>query len=229
MIVKRQLAGLDTGYHQQYRRGWCVFPVLGALIRVSFHAATAVLILALSTPLYAQSSVVADVKADLVAKGVPISGPCGAFQITKRVAWQLRGTGIGLLDKPTGNGCEGYSVDFLTYPDGSGLDILGDSGGANVPGWELLEPPGALTGRWRAPFDPGDVPIPGPIVPTPGTPPLDLTPITASLARIEAQLEQIDGKWEGRWKAVGTFAGKYIVPAVTAAWTAWKLKKGDAP
>src|SRR3990167_719401 len=172
------------------------------------RSALALLIVTVSCdPAFAQASVVADVKAALVATGAPLSGPCGACQMTKRVAWQLRQTGIGLLSKPEGNNCEGYAVDFLTYPDGSGLDILGDSGGANVPGWELSEPPGALTGRWRAPFDPGDTPpLPDPVVGVP--PPLDLSPLTASLARIEAKLDDIDGKWEGRWKSVAKFTGQ---------------------
>ena len=146
-----------------------------------------VLIIAMVMPAFAQSSVVADVKAALVARGVPLSGPCGAFQIVKRVAWQLRGSGVGLLSKPAGNNCDGYSVDFLTYPDGSGYDILGDAGGANVPGWDLAEPPGALTGRWRAPFDPGDTVTPPPVV---GLPP-SVPPPSDRLAIIEQAVAEI--------------------------------------
>jgi hypothetical protein len=154
-------------------------------------SALALLIVTLSCdPTYAQSSVVADVKAALVARGVPLSGPCGAFQISKRVAWQLRGTGIGLLSKPEGNNCEGYSVDFLTYPDGSGLDILGDSGGANVPGWELSEPPGTLTGRWRPPFDPGDTVVPLPVPVSPVVTPPASDDVLVELREVKSIAEQ---------------------------------------
>src|SRR3990167_10982075 len=141
-------------------------------------------------PAFAQASVVADVKAALVATGVPLSGPCGAFQMTKRVAWQLRQTGIGLLSKPEGNNCEGYAVDFLTYPDGSGLDILGDSGGANVPGWELSEPPGTLTGRWRPPFDPGDTVTPAPVPPPPVVTPPVSDDVLVELRAVKTIAEQ---------------------------------------
>ena len=98
----------------------------------------------------AHPDVVAAVKASLQAASIDLSGPCGAFQITKRVVWLLRSEGTGLLSKPGGNNCEGYSVDFVTYFDGSGVDILGDAGNANVPVWEEAEPVGALAGRWRA-------------------------------------------------------------------------------
>src|SRR6185436_18169417 len=52
-----------------------------------------------AAPVTAQdhTDVVQAVKADLVARGVNISGPCGAFQITGRVAWILRNEGWGLL------------------------------------------------------------------------------------------------------------------------------------
>jgi hypothetical protein len=120
---------------------------------------------------FAQVEVVSAVKNDLVARGVSLVGPCGAFEITKRVAWVLKAQGIGLLSKPQGNNCQGYSVDFLTRQDGSGLDILGDGGGDNTPTWHDAEPPGALSGRWREPFDPGDgaIVVP-PVVTPPGLP-----------------------------------------------------------
>lgn len=98
---------------------------------------------------------VAAVKAQLERDGVNLSGPCGAFAITKRVAWGLRRRGIGLVSKPSGNQCEGYSVDYLCWSNGDGVDILADAGGKNTPQW--TEKPGEFTGqedRWRAPVEP---------------------------------------------------------------------------
>jgi hypothetical protein len=142
-----------------------------------------------STPAFAQVEVVSAVKNDLVARGVSLSGPCGAFEITKRVAWVLRAQGIGLLSKPQGNNCQGYSVDFLTRQDGSGLDILGDGGGDNTPTWHDAEPPGALSSRWREPFDPGDGVVTPP--PTPTVPTIPVIDWTAEFKRLSAEHAQI--------------------------------------
>jgi len=94
------------------------------------------------------------VKERLMAAGIPLDGPCGAFAIVQRVAWDLRHSGVGLLSKPGGNNCRGYSVDYLCYQNGDGVDILSDAGGTNGPQWVLK--PGEFTGqdRWRAPVQP---------------------------------------------------------------------------
>src|SRR5690349_18269590 len=63
----------------------------------------ALIILLFAAPAFAQVEVVAAVKADLQARGVSLAESCGAFQITKRVAWTLRAQGAGVLDKPAGN------------------------------------------------------------------------------------------------------------------------------
>lgn len=111
------------------------------------------------------------VKDSLVAAGVDLSGPCGAFEITKRVAWGLRFEGAGLLDKPSGNNCGGYATDIVCYSDGLIYDCLEDGGGENKPQWpddgEQVDPE-----RWREAVDPGgDLPMPepgpGPNPPTP--------------------------------------------------------------
>lgn len=133
------------------------------------------LLLLLPSSLYAQShaDVVAAVKASLVARGVDLSGECGAFQITKRVAWQLRAEGAGLLDKPSGSNCMGYSTDIIAYPGGRIFDILVDGGGANGPAWSGVDP--VDPGRYRPAIDPGDSPGPTPTpTPTPA-PGLDLS------------------------------------------------------
>jgi hypothetical protein len=114
------------------------------------------------------TDIVAAVKAELERRGVNLSGPCGAFAITKRVAWALRGEGAGLLSKPAGNNCEGYSVDYIVYPDGSSADILTDAGGANSPSWGSNPPDTDFIGRYRPAVDPGDSPPPPPPPPPPG-------------------------------------------------------------
>lgn len=97
---------------------------------------------------------VAAVKAQLVAQGVPLTGPCGAFQITKRVAWGLRFQGYGLLSKPSGNNCEGYATDIVMKNNGAGdiVDVLGDGGGQNTPLWGISDT--VDPGRWRPPVQP---------------------------------------------------------------------------
>ena len=151
--------------------------------------------LLMNSPVFAQQEIVSAVKNDLIARHVTLTGPCGAFEITKRVAWILRAQGVGLLDKPGGNMCQGYSVDYLVFPDFSGRDILGDAGGENAPAWsaEPNEPTGAFVGRWRAAFDPGDT-----IVPVPPVPPIPPVPDLS-----QAILEAIQGfRKEARDEAI---------------------------
>lgn len=97
--------------------------------------------------------VVEHIKAELEARGVNLSGACGAAQITVRVAYMLRDR-YGLLVKKAGNravfrsdgtcvdgdhanaGEPGFATDYLI--DRStfyGYDILSDGGGANGPQW----------------------------------------------------------------------------------------------
>ena len=91
-------------------------------------------------------------KAQLQARGVDLTGPCGAFAITKRVAWGLRATGAGLLSKPSGNNCDGFAVDIVAFPTGLIVDILGDAGNANTPLWNTGEP--VDPARYRPAVDP---------------------------------------------------------------------------
>jgi hypothetical protein len=126
------------------------------------------------------ADVVARIKAELQGRGVSLVGPCGAFQITKRVAWELRGEGAGLLSKPQGNNCEGFATDIIAFQDGRIFDILANAGGdedasgnpipgtGNVPVWnEPSDGQRVDPARWRAAIDPGDTPSPK--IPTPTT------------------------------------------------------------
>lgn len=148
-----------------------------------------------AAPAFAQhpnhTATVAAVKAQLESAGVDLSGPCGAFEITKRVAWTLRLEGAGTLSKPSGNNCEGMSVDYILYQDGDGFDILGDAGGTNAPGWGGPEEGMDVT-RWRAPVNPRDLPPdPTPVPPTP-VPPPDLQPILDRLNILEQSVVNLN-------------------------------------
>lgn len=97
---------------------------------------------------------VAAVKAQLESQGVDLSGPCGAFEITKNVAWGLRTQGMGLLSKPNGNNCNSYATDYLCAANGDGIDILSDGGSTNGPQWSVHEGEFTGSGRWRPPVQP---------------------------------------------------------------------------
>jgi hypothetical protein len=107
-------------------------------------------------PVVAGAPLVAAIKRDLEARGADLSGPCGAFAITQRVVWALRGQGAGLLDKPGGNNCRGFAVDIVVYRDGRIVDCLIGSGESNTPSWQTGNDP-VDPARWRAPIDPADV------------------------------------------------------------------------
>jgi hypothetical protein len=66
-----------------------------------------------------------------------------AFEVTKRVAWALRGEGAGLLIKNGGENIvswQGYSFSAsrICYPDGHIFKVISDAGpgGANSPSWQ---------------------------------------------------------------------------------------------
>jgi hypothetical protein len=63
-----------------------------------------------------------------------------AFEVTKRIAWLLRGEGAGLLIKNGGENIvswQGYSFSAgrICYPDGHIYKVVGDVGGANTASW----------------------------------------------------------------------------------------------
>jgi hypothetical protein len=109
-----------------------------------------------------QSGVVAQVKADLTSQGFDFNGSCGAFEITKRVAWQLKDSGAGLLSKPSGNNCNGYAVAIIAYSDGYIYKILSDASedgfptGTNGPQWvpDSCGTDGTCSDRYRSAIQP---------------------------------------------------------------------------
>lgn len=104
------------------------------------------------------TDIVANVKNYVVSQGISISGVCGAFEITKRVAWALRGEGTGLMATNHSGNCNGLAAGLISYTDGSEVDILGDEGGANSPQW-LPGPDNPEPAVFPVPAsDPGDPP-----------------------------------------------------------------------
>ena len=135
---------------------------------------------------------VENIKARLVAQGVDLSGPCGAFKVTLRVAWALRAQGFGLLAKG-GTNCGGFSTDAVILPDGTHYDVLTDAGGGNGPIWHLVtlegtDLPYKRPEDYRPAIDPldGETPDPAP-VPIP-QPPADLSVILDRLAALDAKM-----------------------------------------
>jgi hypothetical protein len=128
------------------------------------------------------TAIVAAVKADCVARGLNLLGPCGAFNITGRVAWELRNQGWNLIFKTAvQNGCsypehERYAVDALLHNDGTVIDCLINAETENIPAWN---PTGSVPmGLARTPFN-LDENIPPDPNPDPTNP--DLTEIDRKL------------------------------------------------
>lgn len=73
-----------------------------------------------------QYAVVQAVIADLVAHGIDLSGPCGSFAVTNEVVKWLRPSqpDVGIIHKPSGTNCGGYSIDAIMYLDGAVFDLL---------------------------------------------------------------------------------------------------------
>jgi hypothetical protein len=159
---------------------------------------------------------VAQIKADLVARGVNLTGPCGAFAITRPLAWALRDEGYGLVHKEPGqNGCDAngdrFAIDALMLKDGQTFDVLVSAGGeedhnkqpipgtGNIPAWQKVKP--QPPANWRAPFvdllAPPDPPViitdPDGTPDPPSTPPADVvawavTVLTRKLEQLETEI-----------------------------------------
>lgn len=187
----------------------------------TLYILTAVALL-LQAPVYAQdhSNVVAEVKGRLQSQGVDLSGACGAFQITNRVALELQG--YKLLRKAGGNraipqpggGCldgdhaggPGYATDYLiSINEGFvGYDLLGDGGGENRPQW--LGPEGGaeiiarnVNNAANPVGEPSPAPVPVPVpsptpVPVPNpSPSVDYSRLLERIIELQStQLLRID-------------------------------------
>lgn len=101
-----------------------------------------------------QAAIIELVKGELEQEGADLTGPCGALLIIKRSVPRMGG-GAGLLSKPAGNQCEGFSSDIIAYPDGYIYDVLIDGGTANKPTWNpsscgTAQTNGTCPDRYRA-------------------------------------------------------------------------------
>jgi hypothetical protein len=199
----------------------------------------AMLLLAMPVAAQEHFDTVVQVRRDLTARGIIPAGivnldnhnPCGVFEITKRVAWLLKDEGAGLLEKTSGNNCQGYSMDFVVYADGRSADIA--VGGVfdgvatdAAPAWGIEVIPSHV-GRWRAPFDPGEAPLPNPgtNLPNPGTPtaPIDVSQLATKedVLRIEAKLDVHEAREaefrdavRSQWKRIGGFLLTKVAPII---------------
>lgn len=161
------------------------------------------------------TDVVARVKDDLLARGVTLAGACGAFEITRRVLWELRAEGWGYVAAPPGGeNCTGVRTDKGVRPGGTFVDCLVDAGGANGPIWQERAASPAEIEAYRPLVDPGPLPgtpsatgsnpppIPAPVAApdptsTPAAPSGDADPgpieLLAELRAIEAKLAAVAG------------------------------------
>ncbi|OGE87994.1 MAG: hypothetical protein A3J07_02095 [Candidatus Doudnabacteria bacterium RIFCSPLOWO2_02_FULL_49_13] len=103
-----------------------------------------------------RTELVANVKRYVESKGIALNSYCGGFEIVKRVAWALRGEGAGLTVTYHTSQCNGFSADVFSYPDNSGVDILGSVSETNIPAWLPMPPSGDPGVHYSAPIDPGD-------------------------------------------------------------------------
>jgi len=92
---------------------------------------------------------------------IDIGPNCGAEEIIKRVAWVLRDKQAGLLNTFHSSRCDTNSIsaDFMSFPDGSGVDImhLGGTTATTTASW-IAYPSGQFEANtsYVAPTDPGD-------------------------------------------------------------------------
>jgi hypothetical protein len=84
-----------------------------------------------------------------------------AFEVTKRVAWALRGEGAGLLIKTGGENIVGwqgnlFSASRIVYPDGHLYKVISDAGpgGSNAASWQDEGVDSGLVGRYVPAIDP---------------------------------------------------------------------------
>ncbi len=99
-------------------------------------------------------AMIAFVIADLKQRGISTDGDCGAFEITKRVAWAFRDRGAGLERKTAGRRCEDASIDIVLFNEGTSVDILIGAGVDNGPAWQAHPPYDGWQHYWVAPYNP---------------------------------------------------------------------------
>ncbi len=138
------------------------------------------------------------IKNQLVSQGVSLSGPCGAFAITGRVAWALKNEGWGLIAKNPGqNGCDTdrgrFAVDAIVRADGTEwVDLLINSETENTPAWQSH--PASSAAGWTAPFQLDDTPPDIPPTTDPPTTSAEHDAIIDLMGDLQAQMADFR-KW----------------------------------
>jgi hypothetical protein len=97
----------------------------------------------------------------------------------------------GLLRKPDGTNCGGYSCDVICFSDVTLFDVLQDSDGAAIPAWNPTTNPRGYRCEMAASAGQPS-PLPTQTLPA-GTsiPALDLSPILARLEATDARIERV--------------------------------------
>jgi hypothetical protein len=143
------------------------------------------------------TDVVARIRGQLESAGVDVHTVAGAFEITKRVAWELRSEGAGLLIKTAGeniwnwNGMS-FSAARICYPDGALRKILTDVPTTDNPEW--ADDGTVTTDRYVPAIDPGPLPGQPPTPPTPpDTPDTPSESDAAILAKLDTVITTVQG------------------------------------
>lgn len=148
--------------------------------------------------------IVAKAKADLETAGHEWKTICDAYAITnlaaKRAGWKL-------VQKTSGDNCQGRKVDGVIPGDGNWYDVLINAGpplNQNIPAFNLQGPVGNLIGV--EPFDwadPTNTPVPSPVpIPEP----------SSKLEERVAALEQLMDKVIHELSDLGTAEYAVILP-----------------
>ncbi len=155
-----------------------------------------VAVVCFTSALFAQQSIPNHIETVKTARKTYAGLPAGrlrAYCIVNRVAWDLRGDGVGLFFKEGENGYNSRSSDVVIYkPRGETFDILGDAEGAAVPQWGRTQPTGfGDVALWRAPQDPATVAVCGKVDPPvePEQPPA--TDLTGRVEALERQVKAL--------------------------------------
>ena len=148
------------------------------------------ILLLFAAPAFAQVDVVAKYR---VAYQAPLSAD-QKVALLRSVATEIHG---GLLRKPDGTNCGGYSCDVICFSDVTLFDVLQDQDNAAIPTWNPTTNPRGYRCELVATNSPGQssgaTNPPAPVVPpsNPNIPSLDLTSILARLDAIYQQNERI--------------------------------------
>jgi hypothetical protein len=169
-----------------------------------------------AAPALAQESIVAKHR---VKFGTPLTTE-QTVALLRAVASEVGG---GILRKPSGHSCLGYSCDVICFASGQQVDVLIDSEGAANPAWQPVANPNPQGGCELVPPAVIVVPPPNPILNPWPLPPLQACDLTfvnmkldAIMATATATHTEVKEHRSGLWKILG-HAMKYIGPAAGGA------------